>query len=292
MLLPMLRPAAAGTARALAAVLAFAHLSVGCERSRSSSETRAPVSSSESVPSASQKPTPLAPSLRCARGDQACGPLPASASPNAVHSGYDPSQARRRSIRALGLSIGNDGAVCEYDGECVLAGCGNHCAHWSQPAFVTTCEVRAEIWDHFCGCFEQRCQWFSQANDSLEWESSELEITPHVAAAEGRDRDVAAWPQPYALETDRGLSLGQSALLQCLRQSQSLLPQQLSFVLDTDAEGRVRKLTFESRQNAVRDCFQSALNTAQLLGGRSSFSVPNAAATLRGSIRAWVARRD
>lgn len=269
---------------ALTAVLALTvqmNTVLACQRSRSDVAGNPPTSQ----PSAATGPTePVAAGPRCTESDSACEPLSGGASPNAMSQGYDPKQPRRPSLKALGLSAGQEGAACTHDGDCVRGGCGNHCVPWSQPRFTATCEVRAEIWDHYCGCLEQRCQWFTQPLAYVKWQASQVVITQRPQA----DQAVEPWPVPYALEADRGLNLGSNQLTECLLQSATDLPQQLHFVLEVDALGAVLNAKVTGKASAVRQCFRSALTGAKLLGARQSFSAATAPATMRGSIRAWV----
>ena len=55
---------------------------------------------------------------------------------------------------------------CSYDGECYDSGCGYACASVREGDMVSTCEARPEIeaslTNHYCGCVEGFCNWFSQ----------------------------------------------------------------------------------------------------------------------------------
>lgn len=254
---------------------------LGCQRSGTDGAGDPPAPQ----PSAATGPTkPLAAGPRCAASDSTCEPLSGGASPNVMSQGYDPKQPRTPSMAALGLSAGAESAACAHDGDCVRGGCGNHCLHWSQPRFTGTCEVRAEIWDHYCGCLEHRCQWFTQPLAHVKWEASQVVITQRSRARPA----VEPWPVPYALEADRGLSLGSSQLTECLLKNATELPQQLHFVLEVDALGVVLDAKVTGNSALMRQCFRTALMGAKLLGARRSFSAATAPAMMRGNIRAWV----
>ncbi|MCA9606621.1 MAG: hypothetical protein KC619_13545 [Myxococcales bacterium] len=90
---------------------------------------------------------------RCEEDDRACGPVPYEGGT------YDP----------LGSRIGgafpsHSRGACDYDGECVVMGCGNHCALWEFGGANegATCEGYAFPQPVFCGCVEGECQWFRQ----------------------------------------------------------------------------------------------------------------------------------
>lgn len=221
---------------------------------------------------------------RCSATDTDCEPFSGGASPNVVRPGYDPELPRRESLGAAGFSLGEQGAACTSDGECLRGGCGNHCVHWSDSIGAATCEVRSEIWDHYCGCFKQRCRWFTQSMERVEWESSKVSINQ-------RPRSGAVdWPEPYYLQEDRGLGFAYPLIHECLLQNAPALPQQLQFVLEVDHEGHVQKLKLTAKSTALRECFREALTGARLLGARTSFATEVNPATLRGTLRTWVAQ--
>ncbi len=84
---------------------------------------------------------------RCA-GD-ACGPTP-----------YDgPCRKPPATRRRIGSGDPRD-PPCFFDGECVQAGCGNQCSHWTRGHGPGTCEYRMELAPAFCGCIDRACRWF------------------------------------------------------------------------------------------------------------------------------------
>ncbi len=88
---------------------------------------------------------------RCESDDPACGPTP-----------YLPARAEYRPDRPriLIYPFSRDaGAECRWDGEC--SG-GQGCRPWNTDVFIETLELRTAQQDAFCGCVEQRCQWFDQ----------------------------------------------------------------------------------------------------------------------------------
>lgn len=78
-----------------------------------------------------------------------CGPVP-----------YRETNANAPPIERKLVEAPERAATCEHDGECVAAGCGNQCDHWSEVASFGTCEGRPELEEAFCGCVEQQCSWF------------------------------------------------------------------------------------------------------------------------------------
>lgn len=91
---------------------------------------------------------------RCAGDDLACEPVPYN-----LREAYDPLGDRHADV--LGeLSAG----ACEHDGECVQAGCGNHCVSWELGGAheAATCEGYQFSRAVFCGCVAGECAWFTQ----------------------------------------------------------------------------------------------------------------------------------
>jgi hypothetical protein len=101
---------------------------------------------------------------RCAAGDDACGPEPYEGT--LADSGYDCHDDRvlvTDEWPGLAASFAAyTGGACRHDGECVVAGCGNHCVSWDTRIEVGTCEGYTELEDApaLCGCVEGACAWF------------------------------------------------------------------------------------------------------------------------------------
>lgn len=91
---------------------------------------------------------------RCAPPDPTCVPTPYEGQPR-----YDPDGARRS-----GPLPRHGGGSCTHDGECLVGGCGNHCAHWTFGGAHegATCEGYDLPDRTFCGCVEAACGWFTQ----------------------------------------------------------------------------------------------------------------------------------
>jgi hypothetical protein len=166
----------------------------------------------------------------------------------------------------------------------LFGGCGNHCVHWSDSIGAATCDIRPEIWDHYCGCSKQRGQWFTRPMDQVEWESSKVSINQRPRAG------AVAWPEPYYLPEDRGLGFAKPPIDECLLQNVAVLPQVLQFVLVVDHEGRVQNLKLSGKPTALRECLRKALREVLLLGPRRWYTTEVNPATLRGTIRTWVAQ--
>ena len=92
---------------------------------------------------------------RCSTAQAGCEPQPFDEG-----SRYDPF-AQRGARFHLG---GERGGSCHQDGECMIAGCGNRCMHWSCPGAyeASTCEGYSFSKPVFCGCVRGECGWFSQ----------------------------------------------------------------------------------------------------------------------------------
>jgi hypothetical protein len=101
---------------------------------------------------------------RCAAGDAACGPLPYEGS--LAESGYDCHDERVLAVaewpELADRMRGYTGGACRHDGECLVAGCGNHCVSWEARVAEGTCEGYSVLEDApaLCGCVEGRCAWF------------------------------------------------------------------------------------------------------------------------------------
>ncbi len=92
---------------------------------------------------------------RCTTAQAGCEPQPLDEG-----SRYDPFKKRGPRFH-LG---GQRGGSCGHDGECMIAGCGNRCLHWSCPGAneASTCEGYSFAKPVFCGCVRGECGWFSQ----------------------------------------------------------------------------------------------------------------------------------
>lgn len=95
---------------------------------------------------------------RCAPDDPACGPTPYSGTLESA--GY--ACERDRTTFAWTLEEGLSRGACTHDGECVEAGCGNHCVAWPEAGFGATCEgyLDLESAPALCGCVAGTCTWF------------------------------------------------------------------------------------------------------------------------------------
>lgn len=88
---------------------------------------------------------------RCEADDPACTPAPYLSGRVA----YRPDRPR-----VLIYPFARDaGAECRWDGECRG---GQQCRPWNADVFAETLELRVAQENAFCGCVEQRCQWFDQ----------------------------------------------------------------------------------------------------------------------------------
>lgn len=90
---------------------------------------------------------------RCEASDAGCGPLPYD------QGRYDPSRPRRG-----GAFPSHSAGACTQDGDCWVAGCGNHCVSWQYGGAneAATCEGYIFPRPVFCGCVSGGCGWFSQ----------------------------------------------------------------------------------------------------------------------------------
>lgn len=88
-------------------------------------------------------------------GGPSCGPVPYSGKEL-----YKTNYQREGIRKVLKEELGS--GVCRHDGDCVTAGCGNHCTAWTTPDFVATCEGYVELEPAFCGCVQRSCAWFTQ----------------------------------------------------------------------------------------------------------------------------------
>ena len=91
---------------------------------------------------------------RCDGDDPACIPEPYD---HGAH--YDPNGSRHAGALAQ-YTIG----TCAHDGDCNVAGCGNHCMSWEYGGAneAATCEGYVFSRPIFCGCVSGQCAWFSQ----------------------------------------------------------------------------------------------------------------------------------
>jgi hypothetical protein len=95
------------------------------------------------------------PGPRCAPDDPACGPLPYEGQ-CAEETGYDPKAPRKPAP-----ILHHDGGACSYDGECIVAGCGNDCGPPVIEDREGTCELYRFKVPVYCGCVNRRCTWFT-----------------------------------------------------------------------------------------------------------------------------------
>lgn len=95
---------------------------------------------------------------RCERSDPGCGPVPYSGRESVAV----PACERPRAVQTWTIERGLSRGACTHDGECLRAGCGNHCVAWPEGGFAATCEayVSLEEGPAFCGCVEGQCAWF------------------------------------------------------------------------------------------------------------------------------------
>lgn len=101
----------------------------------------------------------LAISLSGALGPRCEAPDPLCV-PTAYEGGvYDP-----EGDREAGPLATHSAGACRQDGDCVQAGCGNHCVSWEYGGAhaAATCEGYSFDEPIFCGCVEGACAWFSQ----------------------------------------------------------------------------------------------------------------------------------
>ena len=92
---------------------------------------------------------------RCETGAAGCGPLPYDT--GQAH--YDPARARR-----AGVFPSHSAGACTQDGDCWVAGCGNHCVSWQYGGANegATCEGYIFPRPVYCGCVSGGCGWFAQ----------------------------------------------------------------------------------------------------------------------------------
>jgi hypothetical protein len=98
---------------------------------------------------------------RCAATDRACTPTPYGGTLAA--SGYHCTDDRIPAATAFGPTFAAlGGGSCRHDGECVVAGCGNHCVSWDTRLGAATCEAYSQLEDPpaLCGCVSSHCTWF------------------------------------------------------------------------------------------------------------------------------------
>lgn len=102
-------------------------------------------------------------SLRLAGGQRRCLPHDPDCQP-VGYSGakYWPDRGREPVHDHLPQLGGLSGGACEHDGDCVTAGCGNHCVAWTEPSFAGTCEAYTALEPALCGCVDHLCTWFTQ----------------------------------------------------------------------------------------------------------------------------------
>jgi hypothetical protein len=107
----------------------------------------------------------LATAARCAATDPDCGPVSFD---NVCldQAGYDP-HARRIPEELPDYWTPSHEYLCSHDGECIASGCGYACISLTVAGNVGfTCEGHPELEDaladHFCGCVDGLCRWFSQ----------------------------------------------------------------------------------------------------------------------------------
>ncbi len=104
---------------------------------------------------------------RCAAGEPNCGPLPYHAPIPGAH------QESRNWAGDFTLPLRPGAAFqtvrddlgsgsCTHAGDCVRAGCGNHCDVWYQPVYGANCPAFNELSDAYCGCVQGKCAWFTQ----------------------------------------------------------------------------------------------------------------------------------
>jgi hypothetical protein len=82
--------------------------------------------------------------------------------------------------------------TCNADGDCVRAGCGNHCEAWQEEPHGANCPAYTALDDAYCGCVDNRCSWFTQ--------------TPHVSVQ--AQVQVRGWVTP-SHEDGRDLDSGE-----------------------------------------------------------------------------------
>jgi hypothetical protein len=94
---------------------------------------------------------------RCEAGTAACGPLGYN-----VDEPLPPGDVCARSPLSWTVDRGLSHGACAHDGECIRAGCGNHCVAWPDGDFDATCEGYTELEQGpaRCGCVAGHCSWF------------------------------------------------------------------------------------------------------------------------------------
>lgn len=94
----------------------------------------------------------------------ALGPRCAADDPHCLPVAYEGGHYNRWSGRTTGPLATHSAGACHHDGDCVEAGCGNHCLSWEYGGAheAATCEGYVFSEPVFCGCVEGACAWFTQ----------------------------------------------------------------------------------------------------------------------------------
>lgn len=180
---------------------------------------------------------------RCAAGDRDCGPLPYHA-PRTDASRDDHEWAGdftlplrpgggHRTLRD-DLSAGR----CTHAGDCVRAGCGNHCEAWYHPVHGANCPGFGELADAYCGCVEGRCAWFTQP------ETAQLRARAKVEGWQGGIPQQEA-PQPRSADELFERRLSDAWMLRQMRRLAPSwsLPKEIEFHFTWHPRTRVTALT-------------------------------------------------
>jgi len=101
---------------------------------------------------------------RCLPSDPACGPIPFGR--RSLEKSLYVADWPRISGRGSAHSSVETGA-CAHDGECFNSGCGYSCLSTRDPhPFWFDClglpESERLLRDHYCGCVDRICSWFTQ----------------------------------------------------------------------------------------------------------------------------------
>lgn len=183
---------------------------------------------------------------RCTSDKPDCGPLPYH---RPITDGYQEERLwsgaftlpLRPGVALQTLRDDLSAGSCAHAGDCVRAGCGNHCDAWYQPVYGANCPGFRELADAYCGCVEGRCAWFTQP------ETAQLHARAEVQGWQGA---IPRQPPPQPA-TANELFEHRLADDWMLRQMQRLaagrtLPKHIEFSFTWHPQSRVTGLTLRA----------------------------------------------
>ena len=98
---------------------------------------------------------------RCAPSDADCGPI-RTEFPLEECAPHDPGAPRIAISSTETRYASYEDGSCSHDGDCYLAGCGEHCHSWTTPGITGFCSGTSGC--AFCGCIAGRCRWFTESS--------------------------------------------------------------------------------------------------------------------------------